>query len=339
MLLFRVAPRRRDRVAADQRLPVRARRVGAIAAAVIAAAARLTASEEDPGGPKHFALVPVGDGVYAAIAKDGDPASVGNAGFVVGSDAVLVVDTFATPAAAEELSAEIRKRTPLPVRWVVNTHYHLDHVGGNAVFTRGGASVVAQENERAWVRTENLNWRKEITAEDRETLAHLVLPDVTYRDGLTIWLGDRRVEVLSLPGHTGGDSAVFVPSSNVLFGGDLIWKNTVPNLIDASTEAWVNTLDGFLQSHPASTFVPGHGEVGKALDVRYFRDYLAGLRFGVARGLANGKSGNELAELLLPLQQTRFGTWKWFDEFAKRNIELTEREIKGTKKLPKPAGP
>jgi len=304
-----------------------------------AAASAFVAAQENPGAPKHFALVPAGDGVYAAIAKDGDSASVGNAGFVIGSETVLVVDAFATPAAAEELALEIRKLTPLPVRWVVNTHYHFDHVGGDAVFARGGASVVAQENVRAWVRTENLKWRKEITAEDRETLSRLVLPDVTHRDGMTIWLGDRRVDVLSLPGHTGGDSAVFVPSANVLFGGDLIWKNTVPNLIDASTEAWVNTLDGFLQNHPATTFVPGHGEIAKALDVRYFRDYLAGLRFGVARGLADGKSGKDLVELLLPLQQTRFGTWKWFDDFAQRNIELTEQEIKGTKKLPKPPTP
>lgn len=308
--------------------------IGLLAGALCAAA-----QDAPTPAPKHFTLVPAGDGVYAAIAMDGDPASVGNAGFVIGSDAVLVVDAFATPAAAEELAAQIRKLTPLPVRWVVNTHYHFDHVGGDAVFTRGGASVVAQENERAWVRTENLKWRKEITAEDREMLSRLVLPDVTHRDGLTIWLGGRRVDVLSQPGHTGGDSAVFVPSANVLFGGDLIWKNTVPNLIDASTEPWVSTLDGFLQNHPATTFVPGHGELARALDVRYFRDYLAGLRFGVARGLAKGKSGKDLVDLLLPMQRTRYGTWKWFDDFAQRNIELTEQEIKGTKKLPKPPTP
>ncbi|HTO88196.1 MAG TPA: MBL fold metallo-hydrolase [Thermoanaerobaculia bacterium] len=300
-------------------------------------AAVAAAQDSVAPGPKHFALVPTGEGTYAAIAKDGDPAALGNAGFVIGSDAVLVVDTFATPAAAEELASEIRKLTPLPVKWVVNTHYHLDHVGGNSVFTSAGARVVAEENVRAWIRTENLKWRKEITAEDRETLSRLVLPDLVYRDGLTIWLGDRKVDILSRPGHTGGDSIVFVPSANVLYGGDLIWKNTVPNLIDASTEAWVNTIDGFLQEHPAATFVPGHGDVGKALDVRYFRDYLSGLRIAVARGLAEGKSGKALAEAILTNQQTRYGTWKWFDAFGPRNIELTEQELKGVKKLPPPA--
>ncbi len=286
--------------------------------------------------PKHFTLVPAGEGVYAAIAKEGDPTALGNAGFVIGSDAVLVVDTFATAAAAEELASEIRRLTPLPVRWVVNTHYHYDHLGGDAVFDAAGAAVVAHENVRAWVRTENLKWRKELTAEDREMLARLVLPDVTYRDALTVWLGDRKVEVFSRPGHTGGDSVVYVPSVKVVFTGDLFWRNTIPNMIDASSEAWVNTLDGFLQTYGSATFVPGHGEVGKALEVRYFRDYLSGLRLGVARSLAEGKSGNDLVDSLLTLQSGRFGTWKWFDAFARRNIEWTEQELKGTKKLPRP---
>src|SRR5215470_7111372 len=154
----------------------------------------------DAGQAKHFRVVPVRENVYAAIAAPGDRDSVGNAGFIVGKEGVVVVDAFATRAGAEELLAEIRRRTSAPVRWVVNTHYHFDHVGGDAVFARAGASVVAHENERAWVRTENLKWRKEITAEDREMLAHLVLPDVTHRDGLTIWLGDRRIDVLSRPG-------------------------------------------------------------------------------------------------------------------------------------------
>jgi len=295
---------------------------------------------QDPTpAPKHFTLAPAGDGVWAAIAKDGDRDSVGNAGFVVGTDSVLVVDAFATPAAAEELAAEIKRITPHPVRWVVNTHYHFDHVGGDAVFTRAGAAVIAHENERAWVRTENLKWRKEITAEDREMLAHLVLPDVTHRDGLTIWLGERRIDVLSRPGHTGGDSAVYVPSANVLFGGDLIWKETIPNLIDATTEEWVGTLDGFLQGYPSATFVPGHGELAKAIDVRGFREYLSGVRLAVARALSEGVAGPSLIEKVLPQLRARYGSWKWFDDFCARDIELTEQEARGTKKLPKPVSP
>ena len=79
-----------------------------------------------------FQLVIVADGVYAAIAKSGGLAS-GNAGFVVGDGGVLIVDTFFTPAAIEELIAEIEKQTQQPIKFAVNTHYHLDHTGGNQV--------------------------------------------------------------------------------------------------------------------------------------------------------------------------------------------------------------
>src|SRR6185295_4754636 len=90
-----------------------------------------------PKAEDNFTLVKVADGVYAAVAKPGGLAS-GNAGFVVGDDGVVVVDTFFTPAAATALLAEIAKVTPLPVRFAVNTHYHLDHTGGNQLFAARG---------------------------------------------------------------------------------------------------------------------------------------------------------------------------------------------------------
>ena len=284
-------------------------------------------------GPLHFTLVPLAEGAWAAVAKPGDCASLGNAGFVIGSDGVLVVDAFATQEAAQELSAVIHRLTRAPIRWVVNTHYHLDHVGGDAVFAKQGAVILAHENVRAWVRTENLKWRAEIKPEEKAMLAALPLPDVVYRDGVTLWPGGRRIEVFTRPGHTGGDSAVFFPAGNVVFAGDLFWKETVPNLVDANTRDWIRTLEGFLDDHPASRFVPGHGEVGGALDVRYFRDYLVGLRTTVERGIAEGKSGAALVEFVLPLLRKRFVSWAWFDQFAVKNIEQTEEEENGTKKF------
>lgn len=289
-----------------------------------------------PVGPSHFALVPVAEGVYAAIAKPGDRAAVGNAGFIVGRDGVVVVDSFAAPEAAEELLAEIRRITRAPVRWVVNTHYHLDHVGGDRVFAKQGAVILAHENVRAWVRTENLKWRDEIKPEEKAMLAALALPDVTYHDGLEVWPGDQPVEVLTKPGHTGGDSIVFFPSANVLFAGDLFWRETLPNLIDADTREWIKTLDGFTAEHPAARFVPGHGQVGSALDVRYFRDYLVGLRSTVERALAEGKTGPALTGQVLPLLRKRYASWNWFDQFAEKNIESVEQELRGTKRTPSP---
>ncbi|HEY6930229.1 MAG TPA: MBL fold metallo-hydrolase, partial [Thermoanaerobaculia bacterium] len=267
-----------------------------------------------------------------------DRESVGNAGFIVGKDAVVVVDAFATGAAAEELLREIRRRTSAPVRWVINTHYHLDHVGGDAVFAKAGALIAGHENLRAWIRTENLKWRAEIKPEEKAMLAGLMLPELTYRDGITLWPGGFPVSVRSLPGHTGGDSIVVVPQTNVVFAGDLFWNATVPNTIDADTKAWMQTLDRFLLDYPQSAFVPGHGEVGHALHVRYFRDYVAGLRQTVERGIESGQSGQSLVDAVLPLHHARYGAWKWFDAFAEKNIRFAEQELRGTKKYaPTPA--
>jgi hypothetical protein len=112
----------------------------------------------------------------------------------------------------------------------------------------------------------------------------------------------------------------------------------VPNMIDADSAAWLKTVDGFLDEFPKATFVPGHGEPGHALNVRFFRDYLFGLRQGVARAIEEGKSGQALLEFLLPLHRARFGAWTWFEQFAGKNIELTEEEMRGTKRYPPTPG-
>jgi cyclase len=103
----------------------------------------------------------IGDGVYAAASPDRSKGG-SNSGFVVGSDSVLVVDTFVDLTPARELLAEIRKVTDLPVRFVVNTHYHLDHTGGNKVFAEAGATIMAHRNVRTWTRTEKpeLLWQR-----------------------------------------------------------------------------------------------------------------------------------------------------------------------------------
>jgi glyoxylase-like metal-dependent hydrolase (beta-lactamase superfamily II) len=304
---------------------------------LLAVGLRLLATSPTPapsGSPVHFRLVPVARGIYAAIATPGDRESGANAGFIVGEDSVLVVDTFLGPDAARELLAEARRVTSLPVRWVVNTHYHLDHVGGNGVFAAAGAAIVGHENLRAWIRTENLRFRPT----EKERIESLPLPEVTHRQGLTIWLGSRRVDVLFRPGHTGGDSVVSVPDADAVFAGDLFWNATVPNLIDADTAAWQKTVEGFLDRFPKSVFVPGHGEPGHALDVRFFRDYLLGLRQAVGRAVEQGKAGKDLADAVLPVLKAKFGAWTWFDQFALRNIEQTEQEWRGTKRRPQPEG-
>src|SRR5215469_259730 len=175
----------------------------------------------------------------------------GNSGFVVGDDGVLVIDSFQVPEAATALLAAIREKTSLPVRYVVNTHYHLDHMAGNGVYAQAGALVMAQDNVRSWERSENLKFfGDKITAEQKQMVQSLVLPSLTYKDGVTLHLGARTVEVRVLPGHTGGDSAVIVPDADVVFTGDLFWDHTLPNLIDADTVQQIASDDAFLKDYP-----------------------------------------------------------------------------------------
>lgn len=284
-----------------------------------------------------FTLKPLGHNVYAAI--DGAKGEAGaNAGFVIGDDGVLVIDTFENEAAAKLLLAEIRKLTNLPVKFVVNTHYHLDHVAGNAVFKQAGAVILAQRNVSAWIHTENLKFfGKNIKPEQKKLVEDLAGPDVLYDSGLVLKLGSRHILVHVYPGHTGGDSVVMIPDAKVVFCGDLFWRKTLPNLIDASTEAWIQTLKELPASAVADIYVPGHGDPGDAQDVEAFRNYLADLRGLVEKQIKAGKAGDDLVSAALPDVKEKYGQWNFFDYFAKRNIRDAEAELRGTKKIPQPA--
>jgi len=280
-----------------------------------------------------FTVKKIGDGVYAAVSADRSK-SGSNAGFVVGSNGVLVVDTFVDVAPARDLLAEIRKVTNLPIRFVVNTHYHLDHTGGNAIFEEAGATILAQRNLRGWLRTENLKFFGATPKpEDKARVEALVLPDETYTDAVDIYLGSRVVQVRYMLGHTGGDSVVTVPDANVVFGGDLVWQKHLPNLIDATTSDWVKTLEKLLADHPSATFVSGHGDVATPDDVRDFHDYLAALRDDIAKAQAAGKSGQDLIDTVSAQLKDKYGAWG-FQIFLPRNIQQTAAELTGSKKVP-----
>jgi glyoxylase-like metal-dependent hydrolase (beta-lactamase superfamily II) len=281
-----------------------------------------------------FTVKKIGEGVYAAISPDRSKAG-SNAGFIVGSDSVLVVDTFIGVEPAKELLAEIRNVTDLPIRYVVNTHYHLDHTGGNAVFKQEGATIVAQRNVRAWVNTENLKFfGPNPKPEDSARVQALVPPDKVYSKSLDLSLGSRKIQVRYMLGHTGGDSVVFVPDANVVFAGDLVWQHHLPNLIDASTAEWIQTLDKLVGEHPNATFVSGHGDIATAAEVSAFRDYLNTLRNTVAKEQGTGKSGQELVDAVTADLKDKYGQWGFFDHFISRNIQQTAAELDGHKKIP-----
>ena len=308
-----------------------------------------------------FTLVKVADGVYAGIAKVGGLAT-GNAGFIVGDDGVLVVDTFLTPVAAEELIESISGETKQPIKFVINTHYHLDHTGGNQVFAARSIPLFSHDNLIAWQTTKNrrflpaledLHKRKADTARQlTETPAdqvekraqferqlrrfdammsiHLTNPTVSFSVGsLQLYLGKREVLLFTLPGHTGGDILAYVPDANVVYTGDMSWRKTLPNLVDATVNDWIPSLDTLLNKYPTAKFVPGHGEVATADDIREFRGYLDDLRSRVKKAIADGLTLDQAKQqLTLPENYKSFA----FQNFATPNVEDVYKELTGTKK-------
>ena len=293
-----------------------------------------TSGQETAAAP--FTLKQVGPNVWAAIDTLTPKAPAGaNAGFVIGDDGVVIIDTFAMADAAKLLLTEIRKLTKLPVKFVVNTHYHADHVGGNGVFEDVGAVAIAHRNVRGWIHPENLKFfGKDIKPEQKAFIESLRPPTAGYEQAMDLYLGSRVVQVRSFPGHTGGDSVVVIPDAKVAFGGDLFWRNMVPNMIDASTKSWIETLTTLAKYEPGYTFVPGHGELGNAQDVTAFRDYLATLQKLVADAQAQGKSGDSVKQVVLPALTAKYGQWGFFAYLAELNIAQADAELMGKKRIP-----
>jgi glyoxylase-like metal-dependent hydrolase (beta-lactamase superfamily II) len=288
--------------------------------------------------PLPFTLKQVGRGVYAAI--DGpDHKSGANSGFVIGDDGVVVIDSFFYPDATRALIAEIRRLTDKPIRYVVNTHYHVDHTGGDAVLKEAGATIIAHRNVRAWVRPENIHLLGDrITPEMKAQIEQLPLPDVTTTTGLSIWLGSREVVVRPVLGHTGGDLDVYVPDSNVLFTGDLLWRKIPPNLIDGSVKEWTATDADFIALPDAAqmTFVPGHGDIANLADVKDFRQYLLDLRKLVAEGRKAGLKADALTAFVEPKLKSLHPDWTISDRSAAAEVRYMNDELAGTKRRPVP---
>ncbi|MGH9487712.1 MAG: MBL fold metallo-hydrolase [Terriglobales bacterium] len=291
----------------------------------------------------YFQLHRLAPGVFAAIDAPHSPAG-SNAGFIIGSDGVVVVDTFESVDAAKALLAAIRARTKLPIRFVVNTHYHLDHVTGNQVFSDAGAEIIAQRNVHAWIHTDNLEFfGPHPNASQRARVAAYRAPDLGYNGDVTIWLGRREVDIRTLQGHTGSDSQVLVPDANVVFTGDLFWCRLLPNLIDASTATQIRSLTALASwpPHPATAiYVPGHGPLGHLADLRTARTYLVTLRRDISAARSRGLRGTAVVNAVLPELKAEYGTWADFNYFAQHNIEQTAAELAGDKRFPRaPAHP
>jgi len=210
-------------------------------------------------------------------------------------------------------------------------------VAGNRIFQEAGAVVIAHKNVREWIHTENLKFfGKEIKPEQKAEVESLGSPDAVYDDGVSLYLGNRRIDVMHLLGHTGGDSVVRIPDAKVTFWGDLFWRATLPNLIDATTTDWSKTLamDRTFREKFEGFEVPGHGDVGDLDDVAAFAAYLTDLRVDVESTIQQAKAYADVVQEVLPKVAEKYGKWAFFEYFAKSNIKDMEAELRGTKRKP-----
>ena len=219
----------------------------------------------------------LGPNLYAYI-SDNDGSA--NSTFLVGPTSILVVDAGLDRIEGEKILREIRKISPRPIAYIVNTHYHPDHQGGNGAVGPGAtiiSSPFTRERTVAWRRT-----RPPPNSDSQRTgkPAHEFLfrpAMVTCSEKLTVYLGDEPVEIVSAwPAHTMGDVYVYFPNERTVAMGDLYLTNSVPAMDEGSAAHWIQDLDQIL-ALPADHFVPGHFEVGTRQTVQRFRNYMADL--------------------------------------------------------------
>ncbi len=209
---------------------------------------------------------------------------ISNAGFVVTDDGVLVVDALGSPALAEELLAAIRRITDKPVRHVVVTHYHADHIYGLQSFKAAGAQVLAEAEGQVYLHSETAALRLKASRDELfpwiDEKTQLVAADRWICEPVTLRMGGLDFVVQPVgPAHTPEDLVVYVPQLKLLFAGDLVFRGRVPFVGQADSGRWIAGLDRLL-AFDAQVIVPGHGPVSHTAreDLQMTRDYLAYLR-------------------------------------------------------------
>ncbi|SOZ64744.1 putative Metallo-hydrolase/oxidoreductase, Beta-lactamase [Cupriavidus taiwanensis] len=220
-----------------------------------------------------------------AYTAEGDP----NSGVVIGDDGVLIVDTTATPAMAQDLIARIRTITDKPIKYVVLSHYHAVRVlGASAYFAEGAQQIIASRGTYEMiVERGEADMRSEIERFPRlfagvETVPGLTWPTLVFDKEITLFLGQLEVRIAHLgSGHTKGDTVVWLPQQKVLFSGDLVEYDAACYCGDAQLAEWPATLDA-LQALNPEKLVPGRGPALTTPDevkqgIAYTKDFVTTL--------------------------------------------------------------
>ena len=259
------------------------------AAAVVAFLAAPAAHAQQDFSKVEIEVEKLSEGVYMLAGAGG------NIGLSVGDDATFIVDDQFAPL-TEKIVAAIRTVTDTPVKFVVNTHWHGDHTGGNENFGKAGAVIIAHDNVRQRMSVETFNERFKQTIPASPKVA---LPVVTFADSVTLHLNGDTVHVTHVPpAHTDGDSIVHFTKANVLHMGDLFFNGGYP-FVDVWSGGHVDGVIGAADKALAmgdekTRIIPGHGAMADKAALKRFRDVVATVRERVKTLVDQGKSLEEI---------------------------------------------
>ena len=280
-----------------------------------------------------FNVQEIAPGVYAHEGQVSlmDAASRGdfaNAGFIVGDDAVAVIDTGGSMVVGRSLAQAIAKITDKPVRYVINTHVHPDHLFGNAAFVAPNVTFVGHKNLPRALAERGQHYLaalRDTMGADLIDEVKLVAPTMLVDQETRLDLGHRVLVLRAWPVmHTDSDLTVFDETSSTLFTGDLVFLRHVP-VIDGSVIGWLNAMDEVAKI-PARKAVPGHGPVGVdwpqalAAERAYFEKLTKDLR-GLIR------KGADISEAAQTAGQSEAAKWQLFDAYNPRNATAGFAEL------------
>ncbi|MGQ0510922.1 MAG: MBL fold metallo-hydrolase [Betaproteobacteria bacterium] len=285
--------------------------------------------------PKRIRFEKLSASCYAFTAE-GDP----NTGVIVGDDGVMVIDAQATPLMAREVIRRIRKVTAKPIRYVTLSHYHAVRVLGASAFK--AEQVIASQRTLGLIRERG---RQDMASEigrfprlfrGRESIPGLTWPTMVFKDEMTVMMGRLEVKIIHPgPGHTGGDTIVWVPSQRVLFSGDLVEYEAGIYTGDAHLEEWPNTLDKLRALKPRA-LVPGRGPALKSARdsekaIRYTRDFVRGLYANARRGVAARKSLKDVYAATRRSMDPVYGAYPIYEHCMPFDVSRAYDEARGIK--------